>query len=379
LLEGEAPRAACTTIPIVCADHHGALLVRLSPETDDMQLGITGLAKTGKTTLFNLLTSSHEATDKFTKSTEAHIAVTKVPDARLDALAAMYEPQKFTPATIQFVDIPGVEHHTGTFDHNLDQLRDVDALVHVVRGFHDPEIIHPEGSVDPARDIESLDLELILADLDLIERRLARLEQSEKRGLTADEKRERSLLDETVRPALEAETPVRQLELDADDQRRLRGFHLLSSKPMLIVLNLDESDLAGATTGTSIDPGARSKVVVMSLPIEEEIAQLPIEEQQEFLAALELEQASLDRAIRAARCVPGRSVAVPPPNAPAEPFTPTSSVASSAPRSCPGTSFSIAVASMPARRPGRYASRARSTSSRTVRSCISGSMCRGGA
>ena len=265
-----------------------------------MQLGITGLAKTGKTTLFNLLTSSHESTEKFAKSTEPHIAVTKVPDARLDALAKLFKPKKFTPATIQFVDIPGVEHHSGSFDHNLDQLRDVDALVHVVRGFRDPEILHPEGSVDPVRDIASLDLELILADLDLIERRLERLRQNEKRGLTAEEKRERQLLDETVRPALEDETPVRQLELDPDDRRKLRGLHLLSAKPMLVVLNVDESDLAGNATATPVEPGERAEVVVMSLLIEEEIAQLPIEEQQDFLAALELEQASLDRAIRAA-------------------------------------------------------------------------------
>ena len=265
-----------------------------------MQLGITGLAKTGKTTLFNLLTSSHEVTDKFAKSTESHIAVTKVPDARLDALAKLFKPRKFTPATIRFVDIPGVEHHSGSFDHTLDQLRDVDALVHVVRGFRDPEILHPEGTVDPVRDIASLDLELILADLDLIERRLARLEQNEKRGLTAEERRERELLAETVKPALEVETPVRQLDLEPDDRRKLRGFHLLSSKPMLIVLNVDEADLNQDTMATLIEPGEQAEVVVMSLLIEEEIAQLPTTEQQDFLAALDLEQASLDRAIRAA-------------------------------------------------------------------------------
>ena len=264
-----------------------------------MQLGITGLAKTGKTTLFNLLTSSHEATDKFAKSTEAHLAVTRVPDTRLEALRELFKPQKFTPATIQFVDIPGVEHHAGTFDHVLDQLRDVDALVHVVRGFHDPEILHPEGSIEPLRDIESLDLELIVADLDLVERRLERLRQNQKRGLTAGEKYERALLDEKLRPALEAETPIRKLDLGNDDRRGIRGLHLLSAKPMLIVLNVDELDLS-ASHETVIEAGQRAEVVVMSLPIEEEIAQLPPEEQQEFLTALDLETPSLDRAIRAA-------------------------------------------------------------------------------
>ena len=265
-----------------------------------MQLGITGLAKTGKTTLFNLLTSSHESTDKFTKSTEAHVAVTKVPDTRIGTLVEMYNPRKITPATIQFVDIPGIEHHTGSFDLNLVQLREVDALVHVVRAFEDPEILHPAGSIDPARDAESLDIDLIFADLELIEKRLDRLRQSEKRGLTAEEKKERTLLDETVRPALEAETPLRRIDLGPDDQRRLRGFQLLSAKPMLLVLNVGEGDLSDAAENFAVEVDERTEVVVMSLPIEEEISQLPPDEQSDFLSALGLEQASLDRAIRAA-------------------------------------------------------------------------------
>ncbi|MDH3254280.1 MAG: redox-regulated ATPase YchF [Acidobacteriota bacterium] len=265
-----------------------------------MQLGITGLAKTGKTTLFNLLTSSHEATDKFAKSTESHVAIAKVPDRRLDALATLYEPQKLTPATIQFVDIPGVEHRAGGFDLNLVQLREVDALVHVVRAFEDPDILHPQGSIDTARDIASLDLDLILADLEIVERRLARLEQSQKRGLTADEARERELLDETIRPALEAETPLRTMELADAAERRLRGFQLLSAKPMLVVLNVAEDELGAASQVPSVGSGPAREVVVMSLPIEDEIAQLPPAEQRDFLSALGLEQASLDRAIRAA-------------------------------------------------------------------------------
>jgi GTP-binding protein YchF len=265
-----------------------------------MQLGITGLAKTGKTTLFNLLTSSHESTDKFTKSTEAHVAITKVPDTRMDSLVDMYSPKKITPATIQFVDIPGIEHHSGSFDLNLVQLREVDALVHVVRAFEDPEILHPAGSLDPARDVESLDIDLIFADLELIEKRLQKLQQSEKRGLTAEEKKERTLLDEVVRPALETETPLRRVDLDADDRRRLRGFQLLSAKPMLLVLNVGEGDLSEAAANFSVEIDERTEVVVMSLPIEEEISQLPPEEQSDFLSALGLEQASLDRSIRAA-------------------------------------------------------------------------------
>ena len=132
-----------------------------------MQLGIVGFPKTGKTTLFNLLTASRETTDKFSKSSEAHLAICLVPDDRLKSLSALYKPKKETPATVQFVDIPGVTKQVGSADLNLNQLKDVDALVHVVRAFDDQEIPHPEGSVNGTRDLASLDLELIFADLEL--------------------------------------------------------------------------------------------------------------------------------------------------------------------------------------------------------------------
>lgn len=260
-----------------------------------MQLGIVGFPKTGKTTLFNLLTHSHEATDKFAVSSEAHLAICKVPDERLDKLTALYSPKKETPATVQFVDIPGVTKQVGSADLNLNQLKDVDALVHVVRAFEDEEIPHPDGSVDATRDLASLDLELVFADLELVGRRIERLEKNQKRGLDPDEKREHQLLVETIKPALENETPLRQVELAEADEKSLRGFQLLSAKPLLVVWNVGED----ALDTTPPDAGPDVQTIVMSLPIEEEISRLPDEEQREFLADLELERPSLERAIRA--------------------------------------------------------------------------------
>jgi len=259
-----------------------------------MQLGIVGFPKTGKTILFNLLTHSHEATDKFTKSLEAHLAICQVPDRRLDRLAALFKPKKTTPATVQFVDIPGVTKQEGSADLNLTRLKEVDALIHVVRAFEDEEIPHPEGTVNGERDLASLDLELIFADLELVERRIERLEKSKKRGLSADEKRELDLLVEVIKPALEDETPLRRVELAEEDEKRLRGFQLLSAKPLLVVWNVGEADLKMAAP----DAGADVQTVVMSLPIEEEISELSADEQKEFLADLGLEQASLERVIR---------------------------------------------------------------------------------
>ena len=272
-----------------------------------MELGITGFPKAGKTTLFNLLTASEEATDKFAKSTEAHVGIATVPDPRLEKLRDLFEPKKYTPATVKYVDIPGVEKGAGASDLNLVELKEVDALVHVLRVFDDPEILHPEGSVDPARDAASFDLELVLADLELVERRLERLQKDKKRVLTNQEKREEALLAEVIRPALEEEKPLRTLDLAAEDQKRLRGFQLLSAKPLLLVLNVGEGDLGDVTAESlGVDGGPRTETVVMSLPIEAEIGQLSADEQREFLADLGLESPGLDRALTASYHLLGR-------------------------------------------------------------------------
>ena len=264
-----------------------------------MQLGILGLPKSGKTTLFNTLTASQQATDKFAASAQTNMGTATVRDVRLEQLRDLFNPKRYVPATVQYVDIPGMKRGESAESLDLAKLKTVDALVHVVRAFEDPEILHPEGSLDPARDVAMLDLELILADHDIVERRLDRLEKAVKRGLNPEEQREKALLGDVILPALEAETPLREIALEPDDERRLRGFQLLSAKPMLIVVNVGE-DRAGADVadlGITLRPAVSG--VVVSAPIEQEISALAPEEQKEFLADLGLSEPSLDRVNRA--------------------------------------------------------------------------------
>jgi GTP-binding protein YchF len=264
-----------------------------------LQLGILGLSKSGKTTLFNTLTASQQATGKFAASAETHLGVALVRDPRLERLRDLFAPRRYVPATVQYVDIPGLKPGESAESLDLAKLKTVDALVHVVRAFADPEIVHPEGGVDPARDVAMVDLELILADHDLVERRLERLDKAVKRGLTPEESRERALLDELIRPALEAETPLREVALDADDERRLRGFQLLSAKPMLLVVNADEGRAAAAPAEFGVVPRPAVTAITVSAPIEQEIGRLQPEEQRDFLADLGLSEPSLDRVTRA--------------------------------------------------------------------------------
>jgi hypothetical protein len=273
-----------------------------------METGILGLPKSGKTTLFNILTAARQATDKFTRSGETHVGVASVPDPRLEKLRDLFQPKKFTPATVRYVDVPGIERGEGAAEAvDLDKLKTVDAMMHVVRAFEDAELPHPEGSVDPARDVESVDLELVLADHGLVERRIERLEKSKKRGLSPEEEREKKLLVETVLPALEAERPLRTMTLEPDDERRLRGFQLLSAKPLLVVLNVGEQEVAATDPGRwGLAAEAGRGIVVVSAPIEEEISRLSPDEQRDFLADLGLEEPSAARVIRATFDLLGR-------------------------------------------------------------------------
>jgi hypothetical protein len=264
-----------------------------------VQLGILGLSKSGKTTLFNTLTLSRLTTDKFASTGQTNLGTATVRDARLEALRDLFNPRRYVPATVQYVDIPGIKRGESAESLDLAKLKTVDALVHVVRAFDDPEILHPEGSVDPARDVAMVDLELILADHDIVTRRLERLDKATKRGLTADEQQERQLLADVVLPALETEKPLREVGLEGDDERRLRGFQLLSAKPMLLVLNVDESRAAEAPEGFGVKLGQAVRAVTVAAPIEQEISDLPADEQKEFLADLGLSEPSLDRVTRA--------------------------------------------------------------------------------
>ena len=218
---------------------------------------------------------------------------------RLETLRDLFNPKRYVPATVQYMDIPGMKKGESAESLDLDKLKIVDALVHVVRAFDDPEILHSEGSVDPARDVATVDLELILADHTIVERRLERLEKATKRGLNPEEVRERQILSEVIMPALESEKPLREVELEPDDEKRLRGFQLLSAKPLLIVINTDETRAADAPEAFGVQPRQQVRAVTVSAPIEQEISTLSAEEQKDFLADLGLAEPSIDRVTRA--------------------------------------------------------------------------------
>lgn len=270
-----------------------------------LRAGLIGFPSTGKTALFQLLTSAREAPRPGGRS-EAHVGVSRVPDGRLDRLTALFNPRKHVPATVEFADIAGAAGARAGAQALLDvaPFRNADALLHVVRLFRDPAVAHPAGSIDPARDVRAMEDEVILADLGVVERRLERLERDLKKSATADLRKEQEIL-RRCREALEGGRPLRALELEADAAKRLRGFQFLSAKPLLLVLNLDEADLprAGDAVGLaglqSFISGAATRAVPMCAKIELEIAQLEPADAAAFMADLGLHESGLDRVIRA--------------------------------------------------------------------------------
>src|SRR5438270_12733978 len=199
-----------------------------------MKTAIIGLPMVGKTSLFTILTGVHESTRVGVM--EARVGVTKVPDARLEALAKIFEPPKITHATVEYLDFPAVSKEALRDPSYLASMRVADALAHVLRVFDSDTVPHEKGSVDPVRDLEDVEIELILSDLVVVEKRLERLEKDRKKIKDPNLDREFELL-EKCKATLEADTPLRQLALDADDEKRMRGFQFLSQKPMLYVLN----------------------------------------------------------------------------------------------------------------------------------------------
>ena len=270
-----------------------------------LRAALIGLDGNGKTTLFQLMTAARDAPRG---KGDVNIGISKVPDARLDRLTAMYNPRKRVPATVEFTDIIGPARTGAQALVDVAAYKNADALVHVVRAFHDEAVPHPSGSVDPARDAQTMEDELILADLGVLERRLERIEKDLKKARTPELDKERDLVNR-CRAALEDGRPLRALELTGDDLKRLRGFQLLSAKPLLLVINLDETDLS--TVGASVDKAAAqtgltaflahaaTRAVAVCGKIELEIAQLEGPDATAFLSDLGLTESGLDRVIRA--------------------------------------------------------------------------------
>lgn len=274
------------------------------------KLVILGLPGAGKTTVFNALTRSDAPTGGFSSAAdEPNLATVKVPDPRLDLLCEMFKPQRKVQADVQYLDVAGIAKgaaEKGLGGQLLGHLQQADALVLAVRAFDDDGNPHPDGSVDAARDIETMNLELTFSDLGIIEKRLVRViaQLPKMKGAEREAyEREQAVL-ETLKEALENETPLREVvpTLDPDDYKVLRGFGLLTAKPMLILLNIGEDQIADAE---AIETSMRAQfgrdgVEVASLAgkIEAEIALLDDADAEVFMADLGIAESSRDRVIR---------------------------------------------------------------------------------
>ena len=269
-----------------------------------MKLGILGPPQSGKTTLFTALTRG-QAESGSARGEKVHLGSVKVPDARLDRLRELYQPKKFTPAKVDYVDAPALETTKGERGSlsALSALRDVDAFVLVIRGFENPAVPHFMNTVDAARDAAWLSGELLLEDLAVIERRLDRIEKSVKVGKKPEDPNEYEALKKVI-AALESERPARAAGLSAVQERSLRGFQLLSGRPWIAVLNTDDASLKQGeeALGEPVRrrlPDPSPPVLVLSAKTEAELVALPDEEAREFMAMLGISEPGLTRMIRA--------------------------------------------------------------------------------
>src|ERR1700743_389950 len=263
-----------------------------------MKTAIIGLPMVGKTSLFTILTGGTQEVRM--GSTAVRTGIAKVPDARVDALAELYQPPKITYATVEYVDAPAISKETLRDPAYLARLRVADAFAHVLGVFKDETVPHEHGSVDPTRDFEDVETELILSDLVVVEKRLDRVDKDRKKTRNPDLDKEYELLVR-CKEALEANTPLRNLEFEAEDEKRIRGFQFLSQKPMLLVLNLGEEDASrlheveekyrsGPLAGK-----ANTAVTAVCGKIEAELAELPAAEAKEYLLSYGLKERGLRR------------------------------------------------------------------------------------
>lgn len=273
----------------------------------NLEVGIVGLPNVGKSTLFNAITKAGAEAANYPFCTiEPNVGVVAVPDSRLDVLTKLYNSKKTTPASVRFVDIAGLvkgaSKGEGLGNKFLEHIRQVDAIAHVVRCFEDENITHVADTIDPLRDIDTIQTELCLADLEIVDKRLAKVAKLLKSG-SKEAKLESEIL-ERVKNLLDEAKPARQLNLTADELAIIRDVNLLTLKPTLYIANVAEDDLAEENSYVKkvreLAAAEDAQVVVICAKVEEEIAELDADEAQEFLADLGLDSSGLDRLIHAA-------------------------------------------------------------------------------
>src|SRR5215469_15462159 len=269
-----------------------------------MKTGIIGLPQVGKTSLFKILTKADISNRAFANPREAHLGIAKVPDDRLDRLAALYNPKKLTHAAVEYVDVAAIGQEALKETAFLANLRTVDALVHVLRAFDDAAIPHT-GEINPMRDAKTVEFDLIVSDLGQVEKRLERVEKDLKKMKNPELEREFDLL-KRAKTHLETESPLREMEISGEDEKRIRGFMFLSQKPMLYVLNVNESGNLGSDLERAAEKynltglAARKNAGVTAIcgKVEAELAEMSDEEAQEFLSSYGLNESGLARLIR---------------------------------------------------------------------------------